>query len=122
MKGLNKAYIMGELAGTFDMRSTANGLPVLHFSLSVEGLGGKPEVLAMTAQGANADFLRRCLGDGSKAALECLVRGDWLDVTDGVVHPVRLVVERVMWVQTRRVVEPMVIETVREGAPPEGEF
>lgn len=120
MKGLNKAYIMGALTGTLDMRSTAGGLPVLHFSLSVEGLGGKPEVLPMTAQGANADFLHRCMGDGSKAALECRVRGNWLDVTDGVVHPVRLVVERIMWVQGERA--PAAIEVVCEGEPPEGEF
>lgn len=107
MTSLNKAYFIGHLGRTPELRSTAAGTKVASISLATRAstrVDGQyveqTEWHRLTAQDSIADHLAT-RKKGDMVAVECTIRPmKWTDKDDKTHHEVAFVIERVLWCST----------------------
>lgn len=113
MKGLNRAYLIGHVGHDPELRNTATGLPYLKVSMATpnarkinEEWVDTPDWHRLTAFGKDAEFLSRVAHKGDVLAVECAIRPNrWTDKDGQVRYDVSLIVERILWVQSKRSAE-----------------
>lgn len=115
-RSLNQVYLIGVVTETL-LLQTEGGLPVLHMQMQMEQQPLAPETLELTALGKEAEFLARVLTVDAVLAVEGTLRGNWKDPAGGQVYPLRVIVNRLLWVQARRVAEPVVTKAACKGEP-----
>lgn len=111
MKALNRAYLLGHVHGdpVLDESGSMPSLTLILSTASARKIGLElvdvPDLHTIVAVGVDADFLGRLARSGDVLAVECSLRSTWHDANGCMVTGVRLQVERILWLQSRRVVE-----------------
>jgi single-strand DNA-binding protein len=109
MRGLNKAYFIGNIGHEPELRTTANGKPLLKLNIATRSARKvndtwveQPDWHRLTIFGKNAEWIARAAHKGDMIAVDCVVRPNrWTD-KDGRNHnEIDLVVERVLWLNQR---------------------
>ena len=103
MKGLNRAYLIGNLGQEPELRTSASGIPLLKLSLATpnarkvnEEWVDTPDWHRLTVFGNDAEYLARYAHKGDTLAVECAIRPNrWTDKDNVVHYEVNLIVERV---------------------------
>lgn len=104
MKGLNRAYLIGNLGHDPEMRTTQSGQPMLKLSLATprsqkvnDQWVEAPDWHRLTVFGNEAEFLGRYARKGNVLAVECSIRPNrWTDKEGQPHYDVSLIVERVL--------------------------
>lgn len=128
MKGLNRAYLIGHVGHDPELRNTATGLPCLKLSLGTpneqkvgEEWVNTPDWHHITAFGKDAEFLSRVASKGDILAVECVIRPNrWTDKESRIHYDVSLVVERILWVQSKRSADVHLESEGRQAERPAG--
>ncbi len=109
MRGLNKAYFIGNIGHEPELRTTASGKPVLKLNIATQSARKvndtwveHPDWHRLTIFGKNAEWLARAAHKGDMIAVDCVVRPNrWTDKDGRAHYDVDLVVERVLWLNQR---------------------
>lgn len=109
MKGLNKAYLIGNLGQDPELRVTASGKSLLKLSLATpnarkvgEEWVETPDWHRLSFWGKDAEYVARYAKKGDLLAVECAIRQNkWTDKDNVVHYGVDLVVDRVLMIQGR---------------------
>lgn len=126
MKGLNRAYLIGNLGQEPELRTAASGAVVLKLSLATPNSRkvndtwvDTPDWHRVTAFGSDAEFLARNAHKGDTLAVECAIRPNkWTD-KDGVVrYDVSLIIDRIAWLGSRNRAQPVEPREHGEGREP----
>ena len=113
MRGLKKAYLIGHLGADPESRTTASGKAVATLRVATphsrklgEQWVDQPDWHRLTAWERDAEFLGKHAHKGDLIGLECSIRqGKYID-KDGVQrHKTDLVIDRVLFVNNKRVNE-----------------
>jgi single-strand DNA-binding protein len=107
MKGLNRAYLMGNVGQKPEVRVTATGQRVTKVSLATpfsEKIGDewieKPDWHRLTAYDDIADYLAKYADRGSMMAVECTIKpSKWVDEDNITHYEVNLIIDRVLWLK-----------------------
>ncbi|MDP2309719.1 MAG: single-stranded DNA-binding protein [Pseudomonadota bacterium] len=105
MKGLNKAYLIGNIGQDPELRTTANGKVLVKLSLATPNsrkVGDEwvetPDWHRLTGWEKTADFLATYARKGDVLAVECAIRPrKWTDKDNVVHYEIDLVIDRVLW-------------------------
>lgn len=109
MRGMNRVFLMGHIGHDPEPRTSPNGTVVLRLSLATPG-GRKvndtwvdaPDWHRLVAFGKDAEYLTRYARKGDSLAVECALRPNrWTDKNNQVHNEVNIVVEQVVWLQSR---------------------
>ncbi len=109
MKGLNKAYFIGHIGRDPELRTSPTGINVLKLSMATPHLRKEgetwtdtPDWHRLTAFNRDADFLARHGKKGDGIAVECSVRPNkWTGKDNQVHYEVNLIIDRVLWLNSR---------------------
>ena len=115
MKGLNKAYLIGNIGQDPELRATASGKQVLKLSLATpharkvgDEWQDQPDWHRITVFDQQAEFLARYARKGDMLAVECAIRPNkWTDQANVTRYEVSIVVDKVLWLNGR----------ARQGSP-----
>lgn len=115
MKGLNRAYLIGNLGHDPEMRTTQSGQPMLKLSLATprsqkvnDQWVEVPDWHRLTVFGSEAEFLGRFARKGYVLAVECSIRPSrWTDKEGQPHYDVSLIVERVLSLNSKSRQETM---------------
>lgn len=125
MKGLNRAYLIGNIGQDPELRTTAAGKHFLKLSVATphgrkvgEEWVETPDWHRLTLFGQQAEYVARYAKKGDLLAVECAIRpGKWTD-KDNVVHSeVNLIVDRVLMLQGRNRPVPAHVASDEAEAP-----
>ncbi|MDP2316450.1 MAG: single-stranded DNA-binding protein [Pseudomonadota bacterium] len=105
MKGLNKAYLIGNIGQDPEMRTTATGKQLVKLSLATpfaRKVGDEwvetPDWHRLTCWDKTAEFIATNARKGDVLAVECAIRPrKWTDKDNVVHYEIDLVVDRVLW-------------------------
>lgn len=105
MKGLNKAYLIGNIGQDPELKTTASGKQLLKLSLATphpRRVGDEwvdvPDWHRLTLFDKQAEFVGSYARKGDVLAVECSIRPNkWTDRENVVHYEVQLIVERVLW-------------------------
>lgn len=105
MKGLNKAYLIGNIGQDPEMRTTAAGKQLVKLSLATpynRKVGDEwvetPDWHRLTCWDKTAEFIATNARKGDVLAVECAIRPrKWTDKDNVVHYEIDLVVDRVLW-------------------------
>ena len=109
MKGLNRAYLIGNIGQDPELRTTAAGKQLLKLSLATphgrkvgEEWVETPDWHRLTLFGQQAEYVARYARKGDLLAVECAIRPNkWTDKENVVHFQVDLIVDRVLMLQGR---------------------
>lgn len=109
MKGLNKAYLIGHIGQDPELRSTASGKQLVKLSLATSNSRkindewvDMPDWHRLTLWDKQAEFISTYAHKGDVLAVECAIKpGKWTDKDNVVHYEVNLVVERVLWLNSK---------------------
>lgn len=110
MKGLNKAYLIGNIGQDPELRSTAQGKSIVKLSLATPNVRkvndewiDTPDWHRLTLFDKNAEFIATYAKKGHVVAVECAIRpSKWTDKDNVVRYAVDLIVDRVLWLSPPR--------------------
>ena len=113
MRGLNKAYLIGHLGADPENKVTASGKAVATLRVATphsrklgEQWVDQPDWHRLTAWERDAEFLGRHAHKGDLIGLECSIRqGKYMDKEGVQRHKTDLVIDRVLFVNNKRVNE-----------------
>ena len=128
MRGLNKAYLIGFIGQDPELRTTAAGKSIGKVSLAtpVSRKSGDEWVESqdwhrITLWERNADFLARYGKKGAMLAVECVIRpSKWTDRDGRTHHEVNLIVDRVLWLNTKATSDSLTEPPPAPSEPEEG--
>ncbi len=105
MKGLNKAYLIGNIGQDPELRTTTGGKQLVKLSLATphaRKVGDEwvdtPDWHRLTCWDKTAEFIGTHARKGDVLAVECAIRPrKWTDKDNVVRYEIDLVVDRVLW-------------------------
>lgn len=129
MKGLNRAFFIGRVGNEPEVRATAGGLAVVRLSVGVphaRKVNGEweeeMEWHRLVAFGKEGEFVARYGHKGDPLAVECSVRNNrWTDKEGKVHYDTNFVIDRILWLGSRRAAAPVVEAQAEAQADPSSE-
>ena len=117
MNGLNKAYLIGNIGHEPELRTSASGKPILKVNIATpfarkvdDAWIDAPDWHRLTLFDRNAEYVGRHAHKGDGLAVECAIRPNkWTDKENVVHHEVNLIVERVLWLSSRKTTAPVAV-------------
>ena len=109
MRGLNKAFLIGNIGHEPDLRTAANGTPVLKLNVATPSARkvndtwvDTPDWHRLTFFGKTAEYVARTAHKGDLIAVECVIRpSKWTDREQVTRYDVSLVVDRLLALHSR---------------------
>ena len=109
MQGLNKAYLIGTVGRDPEKQTDVRSTKAVKLSLAtphaqkVDGAWvDTPDWHRLTFTGSDADYVLSRVCKGDTMAVECAIRpSQWTDKDGKTHHEVNLVVDRVLWHNTK---------------------
>lgn len=128
MRGLNRAYLIGYIGHDPELRSTASGKNVVKLSLATPAsrkVGDEwvetQDWHRLTLFDGAATYIAQHGRKGSMLAVECSIRpSKWTDREGRVHYEVNLIVDRVLWLNTKATSDSLTEPPPAPSEPEEG--
>jgi single-strand DNA-binding protein len=109
MRGLNKAFLIGNIGHEPELRTATNGTPVLKLNVATpsarkvnDAWVDSPDWHRLTFFGKTAEYVARTAHKGDLIAVECVIRpSKWTDREQVTRYDVSLVVDRLLALHSR---------------------
>lgn len=109
MRGLNKAFLIGNIGHEPELRTAASGTAILKLNVATPSVRkvndayiDTPDWHRLTLFGKNAEYVARTAHKGDLIAVECTIRpSKWTDREQVTRYDVSLIVDRVLALHSR---------------------